>query len=141
MQRSGNDGTAVTETPKERPQTQSTETDVEEPSSLRSEGRPAAEAATSAASDGGTVVSIAEVLWSAGLDYVKRKGKLSDAEAREMIGGWRKRYGDGEVAASVAEAQKAAASDPVPYITAVLQKRRRNLNQQNGGPTRMGKGI
>lgn len=65
---------------------------------------------------------IADVLWTACLPYLTSSG-VSDRQARSILGGWRKRYGAGEVAAAVAEAQRQAVSSPLAYIEATLKRR------------------
>lgn len=66
---------------------------------------------------------------------------MTDAQARKVIGDWRRAYGPGEAAAAIAVAQKENPELPIPYIAAILQRRRKTANQQNGRPTRLGPGI
>lgn len=73
---------------------------------------------------------IGDVLWTACLPYLTSSG-VPDKQARSMLGGWRKRYGDGEVAAAVADAQRQAVSEPVPYIEATLRRRGDNAPRRS----------
>lgn len=77
---------------------------------------------------------IAELLFGSCLRYLTANG-IPDPKARSMIGKWRRDYGDGEVAAAIAEAQKDAASAPIPLVTAILQQRRNaaGARARNGG--------
>lgn len=73
---------------------------------------------------------IGDVLWTACLPYLTSSG-VPDKQARSMLGGWRKRFGDGEVAAAVADAQRQAVSEPVPYIEATLRRRGDNAPRRS----------
>lgn len=66
---------------------------------------------------------ISDVMWAEGLAYLTGAG-VPEREARPVLGRWRKLYGEGEVLVAIAEAQRAAASAPVEFITAILQRRK-----------------
>jgi hypothetical protein len=65
---------------------------------------------------------LVEVLFGECLAYLTSNG-VKDNHARSLLGKWRKQYGDGETAAAIAEAQRGGASDPVPMVTAILDRR------------------
>jgi len=106
----------------ERPEAEA-EAEKEERSIIRQEAHddtPSVSAGAEAA-----VVSappIGDVLWRECLTYLTSCG-VPDRHARSALGGWRKRYGAGEVAAAVVEAQRASVSQPLPYIEATLKRR------------------
>jgi hypothetical protein len=76
--------------------------------------------------------SIAAILFGECLRYLTASG-VDQKQARPMIGKWRRDYGDGEVAAAIAEAQKEAASEPIGLVTAILQQRRRAAAMRGAG--------
>jgi hypothetical protein len=75
-------------------------------------------------------------LWSRGVHFLKSQG-LSDPDARSMLGKWRKNHGDLEVLNALAAAEGAAASEAIPYVTAVLSGKAKanGRNQGQHGPT------
>jgi len=64
-----------------------------------------------------------------------------DAQARSLIGKWRRDYGDVDAAAAIAEAEKASASQPVEFIIGVLQRRNANRRPDPNGPPRLATAI
>jgi hypothetical protein len=78
---------------------------------------------------------IGDVLWTEGLAYLKRAG-VADKHARSLLGRWRRDFGDGEALAAIAEADKAAATQPVEFITAILQRRRTTRSRDAPASTR-----
>lgn len=52
--------------------------------------------------------------------------------ARQMIGKWRREFGEAAVMAAIAESETATATEPISFITACLQKSRNARNGANG---------
>jgi len=59
-------------------------------------------------------------LFTRGASFLKASG-MSDTKARQLLGMWRKSYGDLATINALAAAEGAAVSDPVPYITQALK--------------------
>jgi len=78
---------------------------------------------------------IGDVLWAEGLAYLKRAG-VPEKQARSLLGRWRRDFGDGEALAAIAEADKAAATQPVEFVTAILQRRRQTRSRDAPSSTR-----
>lgn len=96
------------------------------------EKKPQASPVTPAASQ--SPLDLRKELWSRGVHYLKSQGS-SDADARAIIGRWRKAHGDLEVLNALAAAEGAAASEPIPYITAVLSGKLKANGSGQHGPT------
>lgn len=58
-------------------------------------------------------------LWGRGVPFLKTCG-IDEAQARAMLGKWRKTHGDFEVLNALAAAEAAAASEPLAYIQKTL---------------------
>lgn len=76
-------------------------------------------------------VDLKAMLFSSGVPYLVRNG-TKDANARAMLGKWRKQYGDGAVIDAIAAAQSECASAPIPMIIKILEAR----NGRTGKPKR-----
>lgn len=69
-------------------------------------------------------------------------GSMPDDKARSMIGKWRRDFGDVDTAAAIAEAEKAAASQPLEFIIGVLQRRRSSRGRPDpNAPPRLATAI
>lgn len=65
------------------------------------------------------------------LRYLTDNG-VPDRQARSMLGKWRKNFGDEEVVAAIGQASSVTASEPIPYITQILN----NGNRAHDKPSR-----
>jgi uncharacterized protein YdaU (DUF1376 family) len=74
-------------------------------------------------------IDLKALLFSTGKPYLTRNG-VSLSNAGSILGKWRQSYGDGAVIDALALAQAEACSDPIPFITKLLEKR-------NGNATRL----
>ncbi|WP_218018041.1 hypothetical protein [Sphingomonas azotifigens] len=72
-------------------------------------------------------------LFEAGIPLLMNSNKTRDAAAA-MLGKWRKQYGDGAVIDALAVAQSEAASDPIPFITRILETRNGNRPRSTDRP-------
>ena len=73
-------------------------------------------------------VDLKAMLFSSGVPYLVRNG-TKDANARAMLGKWRKQYGDGAVIDAISAAQSECASAPIPMITKILEARNGRTNR------------
>lgn len=71
-----------------------------------------------AATSGGPL-DFKKELWGRGVPFLKTCG-IDEAQARSMLGKWRKTHGDFEVLNALAAAEAAAASEPLAYIQKTL---------------------
>ncbi|MCU0891154.1 MAG: helix-turn-helix domain-containing protein [Sandarakinorhabdus sp.] len=65
------------------------------------------------------------MVWDRGRQLLTAAG-IPDAKARSMVGKWLKLFGDGAVFEALATAEREAAIDPIPFITATLERRHDN---------------
>ncbi|MCE8556658.1 YdaU family protein [Ruegeria pomeroyi] len=69
----------------------------------------------------GNAVDTTDVVWSKCKDWLVSQG-VHDPQARSVIGKWLKGSSASEVRAAFLEAQHAKTRNPIPYITAILNK-------------------
>jgi hypothetical protein len=77
-------------------------------------------------------VDLKAVLFGTGLAYLTRHG-TPERQARSMLGKWRKQFGDGAVVDALHAAQSEAASDPIPMINRILERRHTHGNADRPG--------
>jgi len=112
----------VTVTP---PETE-TETEEEKTVANATDGEPSQDA-----NSADEPIDLKALLFSTGKPYLIRNG-VTAANAGSILGKWRQTYGDGAVIDALALAQSEACSDPIPFITKILE--RRHANNGTGRP-------
>lgn len=70
--------------------------------------------------DMGEPPTLSEVIWGDGLSYLIGVG-MPEKHARSQLGKWRKRLGEGQVAAALAHCQAKSISDPNSYIEGITR--------------------
>ena len=66
-------------------------------------------------------IDIAKAVFDAGVQMLTAAGK-TEAQARSMVGKWRKDFTDAEVMRALSSAQRSNASEPVSYVTEALKR-------------------
>ena len=69
----------------------------------------------------------AKLVFDSGVQILTAAGK-SDGQARAIVGGWRKDYGDAQIISAIGACQREGAVNPVAFITAALKPRKPNSN-------------
>lgn len=69
------------------------------------------------AAGGGNEADLAKELFERGVVFLKRHG-VAEAQARSVIGKWRKAHSDADILAAFVACGKAGAVDPIPWIAA-----------------------
>lgn len=63
-----------------------------------------------------------KLLFDRGIAFLTTNGS-TEPKARQMIGKWKQQFGTPETIVALSAAMRAGASDPIPYITACLNRR------------------
>lgn len=103
----------------------------EKPSQMKEEGGRMEEGSSEADASGAEMapepaipkpIDLKAAIFASGVPLLTSTGS-TDRNARSMLGRWRQSHGDGAVLDALAAAQAECPSDPIPFITRVLETR------------------
>lgn len=71
-------------------------------------------------------IDLTAQLWATGVEFLRSRAGKTDADARKLIGMWRKRFDEAEIIRALAAADSNGTPDPISFIEACLQGKGRN---------------
>lgn len=97
------------------------------PSQSKKESKKESKSASSEKSDAGPSgpLDVKKLVWQTGVQYLTRNG-VSEAQARTVIGKWRRHYRDADILNAMAASDSEVAANPIAFIQKVLNRSETN---------------